>query len=314
MIAPQRPRSRSRSPPRGGRDSFRDNYNPYRDERREDPRRSTGHSYTRDRSFSPSSMGLPNRPPFPSRYGPTETIASNAYGDDSGSETINIDSNLVGLIIGRQGENLRRVEAETSTRVQFVSTQEAAGLQRECKITGSRMARESAKAEIARIIEENNNITRGLSAPERMPAFAKPAVTIQPTAQPGEDTTQILVPNRTVGLIIGRGGETIRDIQEKSGCHVNIVGEERSVNGKRPVNLIGSPSATAYATRLIEQVVMSDTKLTPQDAISTRGAGISSGMDSSSSDRISDTLMVPSEAVGMIIGKGMPNFTLICFL
>ena len=169
------------------------------------------------------------------------------------------------------------------------------------------MARESAKAEIARIIAENGNAARSNAPPERMPAAGKPPSSSQvPTARPGEDTMQILVPNRTVGLIIGRGGETIRDIQEKSGCHVNIVGEERSVNGQRPVNLIGSPSSMTHATRLIEQVVMSDTKLPPQDA-SARSIVGGPSVDSSSGERINDTLVVPSEAVGMIIGKGKPS-------
>src|SRR3546814_11685294 len=49
----------------------------------------------------------------------------------------------------------------------------------------------------------------------------------------GEDHMQIMVPDRTVGLIIGRGGETIRDLQERSGGHINIVGESKSVNGLR---------------------------------------------------------------------------------
>ena len=317
MLAPlggdrrgQHPRSRSRSPIRGGRDSFRDNYNPYRDERREDARRPSSHNYSRDRSFSPSGGGLPGRPPLPSRYGHAEAVVSTSYGgDESASETITIDSNLVGLIIGRQGENLRRVEAETSTRVQFVSGAEAVGPQRQCKITGIRMARESAKAEIARIIEENAKATRDNVPADRMLAAAKSSSNSQPTARPGEDTTQILVPNRTVGLIIGRGGETIRDIQEKSGCHVNIVGEERSVNGQRPVNLIGSPSATAHATSLIDQVVMSDTKLPAQDAIPSRGLAGILGSDNPGGERINDTLLVPSEAVGMIIGKGKLSCT-----
>jgi far upstream element-binding protein len=112
-----------------------------------------------------------------------------------------------------------------------------------------------------------------------------------------------MVPDRTVGLIIGRGGETIRDLQERSGCHVNIVGENKSVNGLRPVNLIGNPTAAARAKELIMEIVDSDTKLgdAGQPPPSNRrdfdpyggGAG-----------KISESIHVPSDAVGMIIGKG----------
>jgi far upstream element-binding protein len=114
---------------------------------------------------------------------------------------------------------------------------------------------------------------------------------------------QIMVPDRTVGLIIGRGGETIRDLQERSGCHVNIVGEQKSVNGLRPVNLIGSREAAAHAKDLIMEIVESDSKGTPKDRLpAAKEPGRDAGFGGA--DKINDTILVPSEAVGMIIGKG----------
>lgn len=223
-------------------------------------------------------------------------------------ETIVIESGLVGLIIGRQGENLRRVEAETATRVQFMTGPEASGPLRQCKITGTRQARESAKAEIYRIIDENGNssATRAANATQ---SFQKGTSVHQPPLRAGEDATQIMVPNRTVGLIIGRGGETIRDLQERSQCHVNIVGEEKSINGLRPVNLIGTPQAAAMAKELIMEIVESDTKSLANQGGNVReikgaSSGGVGGSDGANNDKISDTIIVPSEAVGMIIGKG----------
>lgn len=291
------------------RDSFRDNYNPYRDERRDDPRRTTGSGFPRERSFSPGVRGRPSA----SNYSPPpgrgfERSPQGRRGDDN-VETISIDSSLVGLIIGRQGENLRRVEAETATRVQFVTGPEAVGPVRACKITGTRQAREDAKAEIFRIIDENGSggATRAANADRSFSAAGKVASTHQPALRTGEDASQIMVPNRTVGLIIGRGGETIRDLQERSGCHVNIVGEEKSVNGLRPVNLIGTPQAAALAKDLIMEIVESDTKSLANQSGSARDVGRGAGFDGgngSGGEKISDTIVVPSEAVGMIIGKG----------
>ena len=295
-------RSRSRSPSRMPRDGYRDGYNPYRDERRDEPRRQTALQYGRERSFSPGARFTP--PPGRSFGAPGRT-------NDEGMETITIDSNLVGLIIGRQGENLRRVEADTSSRVQFVTGPEESGPIRQCKITGSRAARDHAKAEIYRIIEENGN---GPSVSGRAPpppdrnmnvggGMPKIAGAQQPALRPGEDTSQIMVPNRTVGLIIGRGGETIRDLQERSACHVNIVGEEKSINGLRPVNLIGTPQAAITAKELIMEIVESDTKsLAAKGGDSRDRAGpVFGGGDG---EKINDRISVPSEAVGMIIGKG----------
>ena len=247
-----------------------------------------------------SSRGYENRSPQP-------------YGNDPGVETIEVESSLVGLIIGRQGENLRKVENETSTRVQFLTGPEATGPQRMCKISGTRVAREAAKAEIARIIEENGNPARGNVPPDRMGgglANKKAAANQQPALRMGEDSSQIMVPNRTVGLIIGKGGETIKDLQERSGCHVNITSEDRTVNGLRPVNLIGTPQAAAVAKELIMEIVDSDNKnLTTPSGPPTRSLGQQGmqqyGAGDSSGDRINDAIYVPSEAVGMIIGKGM---------
>jgi len=150
------------------------------------------------------------------------------------------------------------------------------------------------------------------AAPDRFAGGVSKGVNAhQPALRAGEDATQIMVPNRTVGLIIGRGGETIRDLQERSACHVNIVGEEKSVNGLRPVNLIGTPQATAMVKELIMEIVESDTKSLanqgggPRDpARGPTGFG-GFGGDNFGGDKINDTMLVPSEAVGMIIGKGM---------
>ncbi|KAK8200462.1 hypothetical protein HDK77DRAFT_228897 [Phyllosticta capitalensis] len=278
-------RSRSRSPPR--RDGYRDNYNPYRDERRDDPRRS---GFVRERSRSPPSRG---RDTFsPARNYPARDRSP------PDSETITIESSLVGLVIGRQGENLRRIEQDTGTRIQFITGPEMGGPQRQCRISGPPRSRIDAKREIFRIIDENGGqVSRDARGGGRG-AKANAAL-----MHSGDNSVQIMVPDRTVGLIIGRQGETIRDLQDKSGCHVNIVGENKSVNGLRPVNLIGSREAAARAKELILEIVDSDTRAGPPAAVKENNRGGNFDMQAGPG-KINDTIMVPSEAVGMIIGKG----------
>lgn len=311
----QRSRSRSRSPP-SRRDNYRDNYNPYREERREDRRDAGGREYGRERSYSPGMRdrrgggggGSSTYSPPPSRGhgGRGERSPPRGTSNDEISEIMQIDSSLVGLIIGRQGENLRRVETETGARVQFVTGPESSGPSRGCRISGSRQARVDARNEINRIIEENGRQV-GVQ-PER-----RSGGTHQPTLRDGEASVQIMVPDRTVGLIIGRGGETIRDLQERSRCHVNIVGETKSIGGLRPVNLIGTHESAAKAKELILEIVDSDTKgqasLRAEASRSAGGyvgpsGGGGGGVGGGGGDRQTDTIRVPSDAVGMIIGKG----------
>lgn len=300
-------RSRSRSP--GRREPHRDNFNPYRDERREE----RGHQpYRRDRSGSPRG----GRQGF---SGPGSNSGGRARsplrGDDEGTETMQIESSLVGLIIGRQGENLRRVEADSHCRVQFVPATNPSDPFRLCKITGPAASRAEAKSAINRIIEDSGMSAIARGGAEKPRGGRAPREQLNsdqtPALKEGEDLVQIMVPDRTVGLIIGRGGETIRDLQERSNCHVNIVGENKSVNGLRPVNLIGIPAATMMAKDLIMEIVDSDSK----NANNPGGAGGHSDQrpprrDNRDAggfggpDKQNDSIYVPSEAVGMIIGKG----------
>lgn len=306
----RRSRSRSRSPPR--REPARDGYNPYRDERRDERR---GGGYGRERSRSP-----PRRDTFSPSHAQYGGHTRSPPPSDN-SEVILIDSSLVGLVIGRQGESLRRIEQESGTRIQFINGPEA-GPQRQCRITGSPGARISAKREINRIIEENGGNPARETGRNARPG-AKVVGQQQPALREGEQQSQIMVPDRTVGLIIGRGGETIRDLQERSGCHVNIVGENKSVNGLRPVNLIGSAAAAAHAKELIMEIVDSDTKQMDGTAQAQQpppyqqnnrretfdpygGAG---GGGGGAGNKINDSIQVPSDAVGMIIGKGKEPLT-----
>jgi len=305
-------RSRSRSPPRRA-DNFRDNYNPYRDERRDADRRDRSYN-NRDRSASPPRV----RAPFSPARNQLSPPASGATGR-SDSETISVKSSLVGLIIGRQGENLRRVESETGARVQFIPAREPNAVHRQCTISGPLRSRESAKQEIFRIMEDNGETPNdggdfrgGQGSARPQPTFNKSQD--QPALREGENSIQIMVPDKTVGLIIGRGGETIRDLQERSGCHVNIVAENKSINGLRPVNLIGTPQAAAVAKEMILEIVESDTRAPPggappQGIDRNRGGydqhrGAPNRGPDNDAGKVSEDIYVPSEAVGMIIGKG----------
>jgi hypothetical protein len=80
----------------------------------------------------------------------------------------------------------------------------------------------------------------------------------EPTLAPGTSKLTFSVPDKCVGLIIGRGGESINEIQRRSGSRVNIVHESQSIDGRRPVNLFGNDEANERARELIEVIVRQD--------------------------------------------------------
>ena len=42
-------------------------------------------------------------------------------------------------------------------------------------------------------------------------------------AAPGPDAVTMIVPNDKVGLIIGKGGETIKNLQNRSGARIQVM-------------------------------------------------------------------------------------------
>lgn len=161
----RRSRSRSRSPARRGPDPYRDSYSTFRDERRG---RNNENFTRRDRSLSPqrggggraggSATGSGYSPPPRDRYGqPIAAPGARQRSPAPDMEQINIDASLVGLIIGRGGENLRRVESETGARVQFMTNghDRDSGGERVCNIQGNRQQIGAARHAIESIIAEN---------------------------------------------------------------------------------------------------------------------------------------------------------------
>ena len=230
---------------------------------------------------------------------------------DTLTQTVMIDSSVVGLVIGRQGENMRRLEADTRTRIQFAPNSEKTGSTRRCTITGSKSAIDYAIHEINRTIEENDKAPKAGSG--RAPPPPDRNLSIEPSAngthksipRKEESTTIIHVPSKTVGLVIGKGGESIKNLQDRSHCHVNIMPEEQTVNGLRPVHLIGTPQQAAVAQDLIMEIVHTDSKKLPDQGVAARdGVNAMALGVKALNDKVTDCIIVPSEAVGMIIGKG----------
>ena len=298
-------RSRSRSPRRSVIDQSRNGQNTYRTDRRLDQ----PGSYIRD--SSPRVRDSPD-----TRFSPLtgRRVSGPATSSNSNSvtQTIAIEASSVGLVIGRQGENMRRLEASTRTRIQFAPASETEDGMRKCTITGSREAIEDAISEIQRIMDEHDKPSKGSSG-RVPPPTGRNLAEDHPTngqreSQPGKDgnSVTIMVPSKTVGLIIGKRGESIKDIQDRSHCHVNIMPEDQNVNGFRPVHLLGTPHQAAVARDIIMDIVHTDAKALPHEAPPGRDTGRSMPTSSSrgGNDKNTINISVPSEAVGMIIGKG----------
>jgi far upstream element-binding protein len=69
---------------------------------------------------------------------------------------------------------------------------------------------------------------------------------------------QIKVPNNKVGLIIGRGGETIKNLQSRTGARIQLIPlhlPEGDTSTERTVQMTGSKKQIEAAQELINEVI-----------------------------------------------------------
>jgi far upstream element-binding protein len=108
---------------------------------------------------------------------------------------------------------------------------------------------------------------------------ASQAAQLQRALAEGQAHTIVQVPNNDVGLIIGKGGSTIKSIQERSGANVQIPQQPDHDNPAiRTVNITHpNREGAEFAKTLIEEVLAS--KLSAGTASYSGGASAPSGSD-----------------------------------
>lgn len=112
-------------------------------------------------------------------------------------------------------------------------------------------------------------------------------------------TKELLIPGTKCGLIIGKGGETIKQIQEKAGVKIILIQETQSAGmAPKPLRIMGDVDKVEYAKSLVEEIMNSKDDLPPgprQNFVHN---------DYGSSAKSIGEVIVPRSSVGMIIGKG----------
>ena len=63
------------------------------------------------------------------------------------------------------------------------------------------------------------------------------------------------VPGHKVGLIIGRGGKTVKQLQERSGAKITIIQDSPKVAHEKPLRITGDPGAVEAAKELVTEIL-----------------------------------------------------------
>ncbi|KAK1124516.1 hypothetical protein K0M31_006867 [Melipona bicolor] len=212
------------------------------------------------------------------------------------NEDIRVPDNMVGLIIGRGGEQITRLQSETGCKIQMAP--ESGGLpERLCTLTGSREAVNRAKELVLSIVNQRSR-TEGIGDMSGNSGGMM--------GHPG--FVEIMIPGPKVGLIIGKGGETIKQLQEKSGAKMVVIQEGPSQEQEKPLRITGDPQKVEYAKQLVYELIAEKEMQMFHRGVrgSDRSGNYSNDNNFNHGSGTTDgvEVLVPRAAVGVVIGKG----------
>ncbi|XP_029371580.1 far upstream element-binding protein 3 [Echeneis naucrates] len=193
------------------------------------------------------------------------------------TEDFKVPDKMVGFIIGKGGEQISRIQLESGCKIQIAS--DSGGmLDRPCTLTGNPENIEQAKRLLSEIVEQCRY----------GPGFHS-------DMDGNSSIQQILIPANKVGLVIGKGGETIKQLQERTGVQMIMIQDDPMPTGAdKPLRITGDPLKVQQARELVVKLIRDK----DQGDFRAGRVDFGSKMGGSSLD-----VVVPRFAVGIIIGR-----------
>mmetsp|Transcript_67643 Transcript_67643/g.187599 ORF Transcript_67643/g.187599 Transcript_67643/m.187599 type:complete len:390 (+) Transcript_67643:95-1264(+) len=187
---------------------------------------------------------LPPPPPPPVKRPRHAQVATGATATGAADteprsfSVIKVPEALVGMLIGKGGQGLKPIEAESGVKV-TVGKLSDAGYRRVC-LEGSPDGQAKAQALIEHFVAQR----------EAQDA-AKHVLSEQVTT-----AELIQVPERFVGIMIGKGGETIKRVKDSYNIFADFEKESTSGSETRVLTLRGSAQNTAAAREQVERLLL----------------------------------------------------------
>ncbi|KAH9509199.1 RNA-binding protein Nova-1 [Bulinus truncatus] len=165
-----------------------------------------------------------------------------------------VPSVAAGAIIGKGGETIAQIQKEAGARVKMSKANDfyPGTTERICLIMGAPDAVRQVNNFIMEKIREKpeSNPTTPTKPDDAKNNFERHRQVIE---------VKILIPNSTAGMIIGKGGNYIKQIKEESGAYVQISQKSKETNlPERCVTVAGELEANMKAMDLILQKIVED--------------------------------------------------------
>ncbi|KAK9072064.1 hypothetical protein SSX86_008496 [Deinandra increscens subsp. villosa] len=180
-------------------------------------------------------------------YSSTFSMPS-AYGYGNSSKKIEIPNGRVGVIIGKGGETIKYLQLQSGAKIQITRDMDADpnSLTRAVEISGSSESIAQAEQLIKDVLAEAESGGSGIVS-RRLPG-----------QQGGAEQFVMQVANNKVGLIIGKGGETIKSMQASSGARIQVIPlhlPPGDTSTERTVQINGSAEQIEAAKQLVNEVI-----------------------------------------------------------
>lgn len=207
-----------------------------------------------------------------------DLIASLIKQGDQTEELVLLPESLIGPVLGKVGEFLRPIETETGSQLVVLGECALGSTDRQISIKGSTEGNQKAK----QLLHDKIHAAR-LQEQEA-------------DTETDQEVLFFMVPDSLVGLIIGKAGETIKQIHAKSGARVHISPSCEEDGMSRKISIIGKPDQQKKARDMVH--ILMENAQHIKERPSTSG-----GIDLATNE-CTRTFSIKMTAVGLLIGKG----------
>uniref|UniRef100_A0A3P9DD73 KH-type splicing regulatory protein n=1 Tax=Maylandia zebra TaxID=106582 RepID=A0A3P9DD73_9CICH len=193
----------------------------------------------------------------------------------STTEEYSVPDSMVGLIIGRGGEQINKIQQESGCKVQIAPV-----------LCGSVLTVWSPPLvrKAKRLL--NEIVSRGRGTP--------PLSSYHDSSNGQNGAVhEMMIPAGKAGLVIGKGGETIKQLQERAGVKMILIQDaSQGPNVDKPLRIIGDPYKVQQAQEMVQEILRDRDQggYSERSEFSSRMGG---GMD----------IPVPRHSVGVVIGR-----------
>lgn len=192
-----------------------------------------------------------------------------------------IPNELVGLVIGKKGASIRDLQTRTGTLIQLPKVSKEFENWKMASISGTEEQIEFCSLLLALRITPPTESEKIAELEAQIKRFRH------------EEAVALLnVPLEHIGRIIGRQGQTIKQLQEITGARMELPRESEEGAAYRVAKMFGTPDQVEYCKYLLLR------KITPREE------GGLAGPDPEKKDFENEIIVkIPDEHVGRVIGK-----------